>query len=143
MDFLYDFLIIAAYSALGIILMVFGNWLIDLIVPCHFPTEIKKGNQAVGWLSAGSFIGIGFILRSAIMTISAEEVQASVLAGLGSSVAYFVMGIIVFLLGYLAVGIINRKYNLNEEIGNGNTAAGIFVFGIFIGLALIVSGAIM
>ena len=44
MDLLTDIMNIAIYSALGIILMVLGNFLIDLIIPCHFPTEIKKGN---------------------------------------------------------------------------------------------------
>ena len=93
MDLLTDIMNIAIYSALGIILMVLGNFLIDLIIPCHFPTEIKKGNQAVGWLSAGSFIGIGIILRSAIMSPSTEEVEASLLAGLSSSTLYFIIGI--------------------------------------------------
>lgn len=142
MEFLYDFLVIAVYSVLGIALMVLGNFIIDLIIPCHFPTEIKKGNQAVGWLSAGSFAGIGLILRSAIMSPAAEEAETSLAAGIGSSVLYFVMGIIMFLTGYLITAFINKKYNLNEEIGKGNTAAGIFVFGIFIGLALIISGAV-
>lgn len=143
MEYLFEFFNVAVYSALGIILMILGNFLIDLIIPCHFPTEIKKGNEAVGWLSAGSFAGIGLILRSAIMSPAFEEAEASIAAGVLSSVVYFVIGIIIFLLGYLLIALINKKYNLNDEIGNGNTAAGIFVFGIFIGLALIISGAIM
>lgn len=142
MDYLYDFVNIAIYSVIGIILMVFGNFVIDLIIPCHFPTEINKGNQAVGWLSAGSFAGIGLILRSAIMSPAAEEIETSLAAGIGNSVVYFLMGIVMFLVGYLFIAFISKKYNLNEEIGKGNTAAGIFVFGIFIGLAFIISGAI-
>lgn len=142
MDYLYDFVNIAIYSVIGIILMVFGNFIIDLIIPCHFPTEINKGNQAVGWLSAGSFAGIGLILRSAIMSPAAEEIETSLAAGIGNSVVYFLMGIVMFLVGYLFIAFISKKYNLNEEIGKGNTAAGIFVFGIFIGLAFIISGAI-
>ena len=46
-ELLYDILNVAVYSVLGIVLMLVGNFLIDLIVPCHFPTEIKKGNIAV------------------------------------------------------------------------------------------------
>ena len=49
---LFDILVVAIYSVIGIVMMLVGNFLIDLIVPCHFPTEIQKGNQAVGWLSA-------------------------------------------------------------------------------------------
>lgn len=142
MSVVYEILDVAVYSALGIVLMLLGNFLIDLIVPCHFPTEIKKGNTAVGWLSAGSFIGIGIILRSAIMTPVTEAVEESLLQGLGSSVMFFVIGIVFFMLGYVVVNLFNRKYNLNEEIGNGNTAAGIMVFGIFVGLAIVISGVI-
>lgn len=140
-ELLYDILNVAIYSVLGIVLMLVGNFLIDLIVPCHFPTEIKKGNIAVGWLSAGSFIGIGMILRTVIMS-PAAAVTETLLSGITSSIIYFVVGIAFFMLGYVTVQLFNKKYNLNDEIGKGNTAAGIMVFGIFVGLSLIISGAI-
>lgn len=142
MEIVMDIINVAVYSVLGIILMLLGNYLIDLIVPCHFPTEIKKGNVAVGWLSAGSFIGVGLILRAAVMSPSAEAVEETLAAGIVSSVLYFVVGILFFMLGYVLVSLFNKKYNLNEEIGNGNTAAGVMVFGIFVGLATVISGVI-
>lgn len=141
MELLYDILNVAIYSVLGIVLMLVGNFLIDLIVPCHFPTEIKKGNIAVGWLSAGSFIGIGMILRTVIMS-PAAAVTETLLSGITSSVIYFIVGIAFFMLGYVTVQLFNKKYNLNDEIGKGNTAAGVMVFGIFVGLSLVISGAI-
>ena len=140
-ELLYDILNVAVYSVLGIVLMLVGNFLIDLIVPCHFPTEIKKGNIAVGWLSAGSFIGIGMILRTVIMS-PAAAVTETLLSGITSSAIYFVVGIVFFMLGYVTVLFYNRNYNLNDEIGKGNTAAGVMVFGIFVGLSLVISGAI-
>lgn len=133
---------VAVYAALGIVLMLLGNFLIDLIVPCHFPTEIKKGNQAVGWLSAGSFIGIGMVLRTAIMSPAAQAAEETLLSGIIDSAVYFAVGILFFMAGYLVIDLFNKKYNLNEEIGKGNNAAGIMVFGIFIGLALVISGVI-
>ena len=140
---LFDILVVAIYSLIGIVMMLLGNFLIDLIVPCHFPTEIQKGNQAVGWLSAGSFIGMGVILRSAVMAVPAGAVEEALVSGIISSVLYAVIGIVFFMLSYLAVSLFNKKYNLNEEIGKGNTAAGIMVFGIFVGLAIVISGVIM
>ncbi|WP_040213178.1 DUF350 domain-containing protein [Clostridium polynesiense] len=142
MELLIEIMYVAIYSALGIVLMVLGNFLIDLVVPCHFPTEIKKGNQAVGWISAGSFIGIGIILRTAIMSPASQAIKESLLSGILNSVLYFVLGILFFSLGYVVVYFLNRRYNLNEEIGSGNNAAGIMVFGIFVGLALVISGVI-
>lgn len=142
MEFLNEVLVVALYSVIGIVLMLIGNFLIDLIVPCHFPTEIKKGNKAVGFLSAGSFIGIGIILRAAIMSPAVEAAWETLLSGIASSVVYFVLGIVFFMLGYLTVSLFNKQYNLNEEIGKGNMAAGIMVFGIFVGLACVISGVI-
>ena len=52
------------------------------------------------------------------------------------------IGIIFLVLGYVIVKLFNRKYDLNKEIGEGNAAAGIMVFGIFVGLSMIISGAI-
>ena len=141
-EILYDVLDVAIYSVIGIVLMMVGNFLIDLIIPCHFPTEIKRGNKAVGWLSAGSFIGIGIILKAAIMSPATEVVEESIISGIGSSVIYFALGILFFIIGYLAFSLLNKKYNLNEEIGKGNMAAGTMVFGIFVGLAIVISGVI-
>lgn len=142
MELLLDIMNVAIYSVIGIVLMMLGNFLIDLIVPCHFPTEIKKGNTAVGWLSAGSFIGIGIILRSAIMSPVADMVEETLVEGIAGSVIYFIVGVVFFMIGYVVVNLFNKKYNLNEEIGKGNTAAGIMVFGIFVGLAAVISGVI-
>lgn len=142
MAFLTEITNIAIYSVLGIVFMMLGNFLIDLVVPCHFPTEIKKENQAVGWLSAGSFIAIGLILRTAIMSPSTEAVSESLASGILNTSLYFVLGVVFLILGYVVVSLFNKRYNLNEEIGNRNVAAGLMVFGIFIGLALVISGVI-
>lgn len=140
-----DIVNVAIYSALGIVLMLVGSFLIDLIVPCSFPEEIRRNNQAVGWLSAGSFVGVGIILRTVIaspVVAAAGEVTESLGTGLLGSILYFAVGIVFFMIGYVVVNVFNKQYNLNEEIGKGNTAAGIMVFGIFVGIALIISGAI-
>ena len=142
MELLKDIFVVAVYSVMGSVFMLVGNFLIDLIVPCHFPTEIKKGNKAVGWLSAGSFAGVGIILRAAIMSPSGKAVEETLFSGMISSAVYFAVGIVFFIAGYLAINVFHRKYNLNDEIGKGNEAAGIMVLGIFVGLAAIISGVI-
>ena len=43
----------------------------------------------------------------------------------------------------MVINLYHRQYNLNDEIGKGNTAAGIMVAGIFIGLAVTISGVIV
>ena len=143
MNVLMDILEVAIYSCLGIILMAAGNFLIDLIIPCSFPEEIKKGNKAVGFVSAGTNIGVGLLLKSAISSPAVVASRESLAGGLVSSLLYFAVGIVFFMLGYIIIDKINKQYKLNEEIGSGNTAAGIMVAGIFIGLATVISGVIV
>ena len=143
MNYLSDLFEVAVYSCAGILLMLLGNFLIDLIIPCSFPEEIKKGNQAIGFVSAGTNIGVGLLLRAAISSPSADAAKETLLSGMLSSVIYFIVGIAFFMLGYLAIRLLQKQYNLNDEIGKGNTAAGIMVAGIFIGLALTISGVIL
>ncbi len=144
MDFLMDILEVAIYSCLGIVLMLFGNFLIDLIIPCSFPEEIKRGNRAVGFVSAGTNIGVGILLKAAIASPAAvEAAKETLLSGLSGSILYFIIGIVFFMLGYLVIRFFNKQYNLNEEVGSGNMAAGIMVAGIFIGLAIVISGVIV
>ncbi|MBQ8011004.1 MAG: DUF350 domain-containing protein, partial [Oscillospiraceae bacterium] len=79
MDIFMDILEVAIYSVIGIALMMLGNFLIDLIIPCSFPEEIKKGNKAVGFVSAGTNIGVGILLKAAISspTVLTEAVKES------------------------------------------------------------------
>ncbi|MBQ5988764.1 MAG: DUF350 domain-containing protein [Oscillospiraceae bacterium] len=144
MSLVIDLAEAALYSCIGIVLMALGNFLIDLIIPCSFPEEIKKGNKAVGFVSAGTNISVGIILRAAVASPEAEDALDVALAtGIVSSLLYFVAGILFFMLGYIVIDKINRQYRLSEEIGKGNTAAGIMVAGIFIGLSAVISGVII
>lgn len=142
MPYIVDIINVVIFSFVGIILMVMGNWIIDVFIPGDFPTEIKRGNRAVAWLCAGSFIGIGEIVRAAIQSPAAQEVEEYLLHGLMSSLGYSIIGIAIFLVGFFLVNAFHRKYSLAEEIMRGNTAAGIMIFGIFVGCALIIGGAI-
>lgn len=137
-----DIIITVIYSIIGIILMMLGTFLVDLAIPCEFPTEIKKRNVAVGYITAGVSISVGIILKSAIMSPVAESVSQTLLEGIGSTVVYFIIGMVVCISGYLGMKTFNTKYDLNKEIEEGNPAAGLMVMGMFIGLAIVISGVI-
>lgn len=138
-----EFISIVIYCVLGTALMLLGTFVVDLVIPCEFPAEIKKRNVAVGCVMAGISVGIGIIVKSAIMSPSGTVVHETLLSGVASTVYYYVVGLAFCVLGYLVLNVINKKYNLNKEIGDGNPAAGIMVAGLFIGLSIIVSGVIM
>ena len=141
---LHELVSVSIYSVLGIILMLLGSFLVDLVIPCSFPEEIKKGNTAIGWISAGVYVAIGIIIRAAIASPSSSirEIEATLVGGLLSTVYYYALGAIFLMIGYIILKLINRKYDLNTEVGNGNAAAGIMVFGMFVGLGLVISGVI-
>lgn len=139
---MWDVLVTVIYSVVGLLLMIVGNFLIDLAIPCDFPEETKKRNTAVGYIMAGASISIGLIVRSAVMSPGVEVIEQTLMGGVVSTVLYSALGIILCILGYLGLVVFNRKYDLNKEIGEGNGAAGLMVMGMFIGLALIISGVI-
>ena len=129
------------YLCIGLVMMMFGHWIIDLMIPVDFPQEIREGNKAVGWVSAGIYAGLGFVIRSAIISNTISE-EMSLLAGSIDTVVYAIVGIITFIIAYFAVDLVTRKFNFNITMKEKNEAAGIMVFGIFMGIAFIVSGVI-
>ncbi len=131
----------AVYLGIGLIMMLLGYWLIDLAVPVDFPKEINEGNKAVGWVSAGIYAGLGFVIRSAIISDGAGEAM-ELLKGALDTVIYALIGIATFILGYFLVDLVNRKFNFGVALKEKNEAAGIMIFGIFVGIAFIVSGVI-
>lgn len=131
----------AVYFGVGLIMMMLGYWLIDLAIPVDFPKEINEGNKAVGWVSAGIYAGLGFVIRSAIISGGAGEAM-ELLQGVLDTAFYAGLGIITFILAYFLVDLVNRKFNFGVALKEKNEAAGIMIFGIFVGIAFIVSGVI-
>lgn len=137
-----DLIITSVYAFLGVVLMIVGNMMVDLIIPGKFPEEIKKGNVAIGLIMASISISVGIIFKSAVMSPSSESVSLTLLQDLGIVTMYFILGMLICMAGYLLTLLFYKKLELNEEILKGNMAAGLVVAGLFIGLATIISGAI-
>ena len=103
------------YLIVGLAVMMIGYLIIDLLIPADFPKEIQEGNKAVGWVSAGIYAGLGFIIRSALVSFT-QSVEQDLLQGVLSTAIYAAIGIAAFIIGYFAVDIVNRKFNFNQEI---------------------------
>ncbi|MBR3645730.1 MAG: DUF350 domain-containing protein [Lachnospiraceae bacterium] len=129
------------YLCLGISIMMIGNFLVDLVIPVDFPKEIHEGNKSVGWVSAGIYAGLGYIIRTAIASFSISD-NVKLIDGVKDTAIYSVMGIVAFIIAYFVIDLCNKKFNYNEALKDRNEAAGIMIFGIFIGVAFIVSGVI-
>ncbi len=129
------------YLGIGLVMMMLGYFIIDLFIPVDFPQEINDGNKAVGWVSAGIYAGLGFVIRSAIISNTISE-AAELLQGVIDTTVYGAIGVAALVLGYFIIDIFNRKFNFNTALKEKNEAAGIMIFGIFLGIAFIVSGVI-
>ncbi|MCR5777564.1 MAG: DUF350 domain-containing protein [Lachnospiraceae bacterium] len=129
------------YLAVGLLLMMIAYCIIDLLIPVDFPKEIKDGNKAVGWVSAGIYASLGFIIRSAIISFDVSEAH-DLLPGIISTAEFAGIGVVALVIGYFIVDLVNTKFNFGVELGKKNEAAGIMIFGIFMGVAFIVSGVI-
>ena len=81
--------------------------------------------MAVGSVMAGISVGIGIHYPGSCYVPSGTAVHESLLTGIASTIYYYVVGLVFCVLGYLALNLINRKYDLNKEISGGNPAAGI------------------
>lgn len=142
-DMLAASLEILVYVAVGIVIMMIGYLVIDLVIPCKFSEEIGNNNKAVGWMSAGIYIGLGLIIKSAVATFTVVGEKMSMLVGIVDTFFFSIVGILFFIIGYFVVDIVNKRYKFSEELEKKNEAVGIMVFGIFIGIGLIISGVIL
>lgn len=129
------------YLGVGLVMMMLGYFIIDLVIPVDFPQEIREGNKAVGWVSAGIYASLGFVIRSAIISNTVGE-AVELLQGVLDTVVFASIGIAAFIIAYFLVDLVNRKFNFNVALKEKNEAAGIMIFGIFLGIAFIVSGVI-
>ena len=50
-----ELLLIVIYCVLGTGLMLLGNMVVDWVIPCHFPTEIKKRKCGSGLCHSRNF----------------------------------------------------------------------------------------
>ena len=98
-------------------------------------------NNASARTSSGLFRILNIRKEIAIISISTGE-ATELLQGTINTVIYAVIGIIAFVFAYFVVDLVNKKFNFNEALKEKNEAAGIMIFGIFIGIAFIVSGVI-
>ncbi|MCX7710729.1 MAG: DUF350 domain-containing protein [Clostridia bacterium] len=64
-----------------------------------------------------------------------------IISGVIESVIYFGIGLLLCIIGYKLLSL-SKKFNLDKEIDNHNMAAGFAVAGMFIAIAIIISGVI-
>lgn len=129
-----------AYGGLGILLLVIGYYVIDLLTPGNLGREIveeRSANAAI--IVAAGLLAIGAVVTSAI-TASIDD---SLLEGLGQAAGYGLGGIVLQALGFLAVELITPG-RLGQVIHERTLAPVAVVLAAFsIALGAILSASIL
>jgi len=126
------FVAVILFSVVGTLLMFLQVFLFQLTYHHRIATELNEKNPAIAWVLAGLLISVGLVIHSAMAH------NASLL----SSVAYSILGMVLNILGYHVTEWISPRWNLAKSIHEHDVTGGVVVFGVFVAIGLVVSGAI-
>ncbi len=139
----------AVYGIVGIMLSILGYKIYDWTVPFSLTKELEEDqNTAVGLVVAGIMIGVAIIVAAAIVDFpgsgtAVQQTGSFKWGGLVSTAVYGIVGIMLSILGYKIYDW-TVPFSLTKELEEDqNTAVGLVVAGIMIGVAIIVAAAII
>ncbi|MVO98978.1 DUF350 domain-containing protein [Paenibacillus lutrae] len=125
-DLLISFIVILVLQFAGMVIFSF-------ITPFNDLEELSKGNNAVGLAFGGKFMGTAIILGVAAYTNSSILHMA----------LWFGIGYLCLLLTYVIFDWLTPGVKLSEHLKNGNTAVGILLLTVYVGVAFAMSSLII
>lgn len=127
------FLITLGYFAIAIAVVVIGLVIFEWMTRQYKDwDEVKEGNQAVALSIAGKVIGICIVLSFAIyhnLTV-------------WDTLIWGAFGVVLQMVAYVLFELFTRKFSVETQLKNNNTAVGIISVGVSIGLALVIGASI-
>ena len=67
--------------------------------------------------------------------------MTTILQGIGATIIWWVLAMILLMVGYITFDKIWTKIDFNEELLKGNIAVGVMIAGFFIALGLVIAAA--
>ncbi|WP_173915847.1 DUF350 domain-containing protein [Halobacillus sp. Marseille-Q1614] len=127
------FLATLGYFAIGVIVVLIGLVIFEFITKQYNDwEEVKSGNQAVAMSIAGKIIGICIVLAFAIYHSFT----------IWDTLIWGIFGIVLQMAAYLLFEFFTKKFSVETELKNNNTAVGIISIGVSIGLAFVIGASI-
>ncbi len=139
-DLLLDLWETALWSFIGILLLQAARVINDKLLLYQFSNVkeiIEDKNIGTGAVQCGAFIGSALMVRAAL---TGEE--NSFLIGLVSTIVYFIIGQLAFIVFAFLYQKVSR-YDLHKEIEQDNVAAGVSFGMTLSAIGLILSGYLM
>ncbi|KGM44888.1 DUF350 domain-containing protein [Neobacillus niacini] len=121
----------ANYSVVILCVIVFLA-IFELVTKYKNWEEIQKGNVAVAMATGGKIFGIANIFRYSI-----EQNDSLV-----TMISWGVFGFVLLLAGYFIFEFLTPKFNIDQEIKNGNRAVGFIAMILSIGLSFVIGAGI-
>jgi len=104
-----------------------------VLTPFNDFEELKKGNVAVGLAMGGKFMGTAIVLGVSAFTNSSIIHMA----------LWFGVGYICLIATYLLFDLVTPKMSVAEQLQNRNTAVGILLCFLYIGMGFAISSLII
>jgi uncharacterized membrane protein YjfL (UPF0719 family) len=122
----------------GILITVFAfvcRHINDVVMMGHIDNDeqCKNGNIAVGIVEAANYMATGLILWGAF-----AGDDANILNGVWAALIWFAIGQATLLVFGWIVEVVFTKFNIRNEIKEGNVSAGIFLAGVLVPLGIII-----
>lgn len=121
----------ANYSVVILCVIVFLA-IFELVTKYKNWEEIQRGNVAVAMATGGKIFGIANIFRYSI-----EQNDSLV-----TMISWGVFGFVLLLAGYFIFEFLTPKFNIDQEIKNGNRAVGFIAMILSIGLSFVIGAGI-
>jgi putative membrane protein len=121
----------ANYSVVILCVVLFLS-VFELVTKYKNWEEIQKGNVAVAMATGGKIFGIANIFRYSI-----EQNDSLV-----TMISWGVFGFVLLVVGYFIFEFLTPKFNIDEEIKNGNRAVGFIAMILSIGLSFVIGAGI-
>ncbi len=107
----------------------------DVIMMGHLDNDehCKNGNVAVGIVEAANYMATGLILWGAFAGDGTNLVKDAL-----SALTWFLIGQATLLVIGWIIEVVFTRFNIRNEIKDGNVAAGVFLAGVLIPLGIII-----
>ncbi|MCP3025443.1 DUF350 domain-containing protein [Halobacillus sp. A5] len=121
------------YFAIGIVVVVIGLFIFEQLTRQYKDwDEVKAGNQAIAMSISGKIIGICIVLSFAIY--HSFTIWDTLLWG--------ACGVALQMIAYLLFELFTRKFSVETQLKENNTAVGIISMGVSIGIAFVIGASI-
>ncbi len=129
----------ALYFVVGLVALIIGRKILDLVTPHSMSQEIgEKNNVAAGVTAGGFYVGLAIITHAAIAGVTLDSLWRDVL----NSVIYFVFGLVALAVGRKVLDLIT-PFSINKEIvEDQNVAAGAVEASFYVAIAIIIHATV-